>query len=196
MRTFLLVLLAMSLSTAHGQEKSVTKEMIEKDLAEFSTTYYPSFDVNYLKTWGSKGIAFEYWDQNDSEYSCAAVYYGSSAQVLLVQCVDQENRGSPETVYYHAFVKHDDKLVDSKQDIFPIREIFDQLQYFVVDSEEVESLLSQESEEPALHNFIEFEFGEDDSLLVSIRSIEGVIEGAVYTSMIWDENQHRFVIEN
>ena len=196
MRVLPLVLLAISLSEAQGQEMPAAKEIVEKDLADFSASYYPSFKVEYLKIWSFKGFSFEYWDQDNPAYSCEAMYFGSSGQVLLVHCLDQANSTWPPTVRYHAFIKHDDKLIDSKQDIFPIREIFDQLQGFVVDGKKVESLLSQETDNPTLHDFVEFEWGEDNSLLVSIRSIEGVIEGAAYASTIWNEKQNSFVIED
>ena len=192
----LTLLLTISLSVAHGQETPALSEPVKTDLEEFSNAYYPSLRVEYLKLWGSRGIAFEYWDQDNPAHSCSAMYFGSSRKALLVSCVELGTGTWRPPVHYYAFTKQGDVLVDSKRDIFPMPEIFDQLQGFVVDSKKAESLLSDETENSALYDLIEFEWGEDDILLVSIRSIEGVIEGAPYASMVWDDKQNRFVVDN
>ena len=55
--------------------------------------------------------------------------------------------------------------------------------------------MSDETDNTSPHDFIEFLLDGEDVLLVSIRSIEGVIEGAVYASMVWDEEQNSFVVD-
>ena len=197
MRVFTL-LLAITLSVARGQAVPEISEIVQKDLDEFSKTYYPSFRVEYVKVIGSEGFSFDYWDEDNPAHSCEAMYFGSSGQIILVSCVELGSGTWRPPEHYYAFTRQGDKLVDSKRDLFPIPDILDQLRYFVVDSKKLESLLREEKANPALHDFIEFEFewGEGDILLVSIRSIEGVIEGAAYTSMVWDDQQNGFVIDD
>jgi len=124
------------------------------------------------------------------------MYYGSSGEVFLAYCYDQVSHSWPPTIHYHAFIKQDDKLVDSKKDIFPVEVIFEQLRGFWVDDKKVRSLLSKDKENPTLYHHIDFETGEGDTLLVSVRPIKGVIEGAAYASMIWDNKTKRFVLND
>ncbi len=199
MRLIGATLLLLSLDLAYAQGVPIEPEVMEKDLVEFSNRYYPGLEIDPLTRLSpGYGFGFSYVDEYErSIYACGAFYYGNAGEVLLIYCVDPNSRAWPPPTYPYAFIKEDGRLVDSIKEIFPIADIFDQLQGFIIDHERVQYLLNKDKDSPSLHNYLIFEESESGvDVLVSIRPIEGVIEGAAYASMVWDDEMGRFRISD
>jgi hypothetical protein len=199
MRVFAAAVLVFFLNEAHGRGVPIEHQIMEEDFIRFSQAHYPGLEFElFLPSSSNYWFGFSYLDKFEHTiYSCDASYYGNSGEVFLVSCLDQKNRTWPPTTHTYAFIKENGDLVDVKTEIFPLADIFDQLQYFIIDNDEVRNLLSNAEANPTVYDFLDFNLqASEDDLLVTIGPIKGVIEGAAYTSMVWDDKQKSFQINN